>query len=73
MTDLNKLLISNEIKISIKKKSKKQTFDFKPLPAILAPWPVEQQFTNFSVTDDESCPLGCKAKHLLASCPVYQG
>ena len=25
------------------------------------------------MTDDESCPLGLKAKHLLASCPVYQG
>ena len=26
-----------------------------------------------STKDDESCPLGCKSKHLLASCPVYQG
>ena len=34
---------------------------------------LQQQFTNFSVTDYESCPLGFKAKHLLASCPVYQG
>ena len=32
-----------------------------------------QHFNNASMTDDESCPLGCKAKHLLASCPVYQG
>ena len=24
------------------------------------------------MTDDESCPLGCKSKHLLVSCPVYQ-
>ena len=32
----------------------------------------EQHFNNASMTDDESCPLGCKSKHLLASCPVYQ-
>lgn len=44
MTDLNKMLISNEIKISIKKSSKKQIHDFKPLPAILAPWPIGKLF-----------------------------
>ena len=26
-----------------------------------------------STNDDETCPLGFKSKHLLASCPVYQG
>ena len=33
----------------------------------------DQHFNDASMTDDESCPLGCKSKHLLASCPVYQG
>lgn len=33
----------------------------------------DQHFTDASMTDYESCSLGCKSKHLLASCPVYQG
>lgn len=33
----------------------------------------DQHFNDASMTDDESCPLGCKSKHLLASCLVYQG
>ena len=32
----------------------------------------EQHFNNASMTNDESCPLGCKSKHRLASCPVFQ-
>ena len=27
---------------------------------------------NSETSDDEVCPLGCEAKHLLATCPKYQ-
>jgi len=33
----------------------------------------DHHFNDANMTDDESCPLGCRSKHLLASCPVYQG
>lgn len=32
----------------------------------------DQHSSDISLTDDETCPLGCNSKHLLASCPVYQ-
>ena len=31
----------------------------------------DQHSSDISLTDDETCPLGCNSKHLLASCPVY--
>ena len=27
--------------------------------------------SDIRLTDDETCPVGCNSKHLLASCPVY--
>ena len=27
---------------------------------------------NSETSDDDVCPLGCEAKHLLAACPKYQ-
>ena len=33
----------------------------------------DQHVNDVNLNDDESCPLGCTSKHLLASCPVYQG
>ena len=27
---------------------------------------------NSEMSDDEVCPLGCEAKHLLSACPKYQ-
>lgn len=32
----------------------------------------DQHSSDISLTDDETCPLGCNSKHFLASCPVYQ-
>ena len=31
----------------------------------------DQHSSDIRLTDDETCPLGCNSKHLLASCPVY--
>ena len=32
----------------------------------------EHHANDAYVVDDESCPLGCSARHLLAACPLYQ-
>lgn len=32
----------------------------------------DQHFTDASMINEESCPLCCKSRHLLASCHVYQ-